>query len=192
LHESKTFHIEPAVFVAQYPLVKHFIYHLIYHRVSSRGYKESGLKNEYWALTCDAHLLQATILWCMVFGSDAQSAVHWKRLATTESVSAELRKDFRKHLLRDIRLSQSEWQNYWEKIIDFRNNYAAHRALSPYDKPVPEFDTALAVAHSYDGWVRRVVQPATLAEPLLSAFEARLTRTTAELVRKLLKVVQNS
>ena len=76
---------EPEVFRNQFPIVKWFVYHLIYYRALSTGYEEHGMQNEFWTLTIDAHLLRATIDWCMVFGSDKSNPTHWKRLYIAES-----------------------------------------------------------------------------------------------------------
>ena len=75
---------EPKVLINQLPIVKWFIYHLTYYRVISKAYKERQLQNEFRKLTSDAHLLRATINWCMVFGADS-NPTHWKRLSSTKS-----------------------------------------------------------------------------------------------------------
>jgi hypothetical protein len=51
----------------------------------------------------------------------------------------------------------------------FRDKFVAHRELDFFE-PVPNFDTALAVAYYYDKWVREIIAPATLAEPPLKLF----------------------
>ena len=72
------------VFANQFPIVKKFVYHLIYYRVLLKGYQEHQLQNEFWTLTIDAHLLSALTHWCMVFGSDKSEPTHWKQLSITE------------------------------------------------------------------------------------------------------------
>jgi hypothetical protein len=76
---------EQKVFMHQFPIVKMFIYHLIYHRVLLKSYQEHQLQNEFWTLTIDAHLLRAVTNWCMVFGSDKSEPTHWKQLSITDS-----------------------------------------------------------------------------------------------------------
>ena len=71
-------------------------------------------------------------------------------------------------------------------MTDFRNKYAAHRELE-FNSPVPNFDTALAVAYYYDNWVRRVISPDTFAEPQLDSFALSLQKSVVPLVEKLLK-----
>ncbi len=58
------------VFREQFPIVKTFLYHLTCYRELHRVYQDLDLKSEFWTHTIDAHLLQAAILWCMVFGSN--------------------------------------------------------------------------------------------------------------------------
>ena len=43
-------------------------------------------------------------------------------------------------------LDQQAWKSYWREVVDFRNNYAVHRALG-FSNPVPNFDMALKVVY---------------------------------------------
>ena len=178
---------EPEVFRKQFPIVKWFVYDLIYYRALSKSYKEYGLQNEFWTLTIEAHLLRATIDWCMVFGSDTSNPTHWKRLFIIESDARY--QSFREGLFNATGLDRDTWQEYWERMTDFRNKYAAHRELE-FANPVPNFDTALAVAYYYDNWVRRVISPDTCAEPTLESFALSLHQSVAPLVEKLLEVTR--
>ncbi|MCX7155247.1 MAG: hypothetical protein NTW45_02220 [Rhodocyclales bacterium] len=174
---------DPEVFKSQYPVVKWFVYHLTYYRTLSKGYREHRLQNEFWTLTIDAHLLRATINWCMVFGSDQSNPTHWKQLAIAESKT--LHRSFREGLFRTTGLERDTWQQYWKGMINFRNKYAAHRELE-YASPVPNFDTALAVAYYYDNWVREVIFPDTFAEPRLESFALSLQKSAVPLIERLL------
>ena len=75
----------PDVFIEQFPLVKRFLYHLLYYRTLHEAYIRNQLQSEFWTHTIDAHLLQALINWCMVFGSDGCNPTHWKKLSLTQS-----------------------------------------------------------------------------------------------------------
>lgn len=176
---------EPEVFTNQFPIVKRFVYHLIYYRALSECQKEHRLQNEFWTLTTDAHLLRATINWCMVFGSHKSNSTHWKRLSITESET--LYRSFREGLFNATGLDGNRWQEYWKGMTDFRNKYAAHHELH-FASLVPNFDTALVVAYYYDNWVRRVISPHTFAEPPLESFALSLQQSVAPLIRKLFGV----
>lgn len=176
---------EPEVFKNQFPIVKWFVYHLTYYQILSKGYRERQLQNEFWTLTIDAHLLRATIDWCMVFGSDKTNPTHWKRLSIVDS--EVLNVSFREGLFKATGLDRDTWQQYWEIMTEFRNRYAAHRELE-FASPVPNFDTALIVAYYYDDWVRRVISPDTFAEPTLKSFAISLQKSVTPLVEKLLEV----
>ena len=175
------------VFKSQFPIVKWFVYHLIYYKALLNCYKDHQLQNEFWTLTIDAHLLRAAINWCMVFGSDESNLTHWKRLAVTEL--EECHKNFREGLFKATGLKQDTWQQYWKSMTDFRNKYAAHREL-PFTNPVPNFDTALAVAYYYDNWVRMIIYPDTFAEPTLELSALSLQKSVVPLVEKLSKVTK--
>jgi len=174
---------EPEVFINQFPIVKRFVYHLIYYRALFEGYKEHHLQNEFWTLTIDAHLLRAAINWCMVFGSDKSEPTHWKRLSITDSKA--LYQSFREGLFEETDLNRHTWRRYWKSVVDFRNKYAVHRELE-FKRPVPTFDTALDVAYYYDTWVRRIISPATFAEPPLKFFAQTLHKSVVPMAEKLL------
>jgi len=179
---------DQGVFINQFPLVKFFIYHLIYSRVARDSYRESHLQNEFWTLTIDAHLLRATINWCMVFGSESEPT-HWKRLTEQSESHAQ---SFRDGLFRETGLSEAGWQEYWSDMKKFRDKWAVHRELEPYADPVPDFDTALAVAYHYDKWVRTIISPHTLSEPSLERFAVSLKESVTPLVIELLRVTKES
>ena len=171
------------VFSNQFPLVKWFIYHLTYYRALHKAYNERKMKDEFWKMTIDAHLLIAAINWCMVFGSDSSNPTHWKQLSPTESTH----KQFRAGLLNSVGISRPQWKRYWTSMTAFRNKYAAHRELS-FTDPVPNFDIALKAALYYDQWVRTVISPDTLEEPPFDSFARSLPEIIAPFVEKLMLV----
>ncbi len=159
----------------------------MFYRELRAAYAEQGLESEFWAPTIDAHLLQAAILWCIVFGTDGSSSLHWKHLSSQDAL--KLQADFRQKLIQHLSINWAQWEIYWQDMIDFRNRYAAHR--DGYDKPVPNFDTALEVVYFYDEWVRRVISPDSLEEPPLKATAVRLRNEYVPLIAQLLHVTKN-
>jgi hypothetical protein len=158
------------------------VYYLVYYRALSKAYSDNQLQNEFWTLTIDAHLLQAVINWCMVFGSDGCNPTHWKKLSPDQSKT--LRQNFCDGLFEQTGLNQHAWESYWREIIDFRNNYVAHRAIE-FSNPVPHFDLALKVAYYYDNWVRTVISPDIFDERPLEVFALTLAQSVEPLVTKL-------
>lgn len=176
----------PDVFQQQFPLVKFFVYHLTYYRQIRNLYDGTSFKSEFWKHTSDAHLLQAAIYWCMVFGTDGNST-HWKNLSCADDKEAW--RNFRKGLIQETSLGDKiQWECYWEKIVYFRNEYAAHR--NNFKGPIPKFDTALEVAFVYDRWVRKVISPDTFAEPPLDTTVSILKRKIYPLLQRLLQDTQ--
>lgn len=152
------------IFCEQFPIVKRFLYHLTCFRELHLTYQDHNLRSEFWTHTIDAHLLQAAILWCMVFGSHGCNPTHWKKLCDQDL--EKLQDSFRKGLFKDTELTQEKWDAYWKDMNDFRGGYAAHRELN-YSKPVPQFKTAEEVAYFYDEWLRKVIEPDVFEEPPL-------------------------
>ena len=171
------------IFREQFPLLKYFVCNLTYYRELHDKYHESGLKSPFWTLTIDAHLLQAVNYWCMVFGSEGCNPTHWKHLS--EDKVDPLRESFRQSLFRQTNFTASTWEQYWSEMLDFRNKYAAHRELN-YKTPIPYFDHALEVAYAYDEWIRDIISPDVLEEPLLRESATELQRSIQPLIMELL------
>lgn len=167
------------IFVEQYPLVGSFTKHLVCHRVIRSNLVNLRQVTSFWNDTSTAHLLQASISWCMLFGSDGQNETHWKKLDLGDG---NVEAHFRQRLLEALSLSQEQWKSYWEEMVDFRNNYSAHRALR-FERPVPVFDLALEIAFFYDSWVRDVIQPDVLDEPPLKQLVDDFQKKVEEEVR---------
>jgi hypothetical protein len=172
-----------AIFREQFPLVKFFLCHLTYYRELHHTYRESELKSPFWTFTIDAHLYGAVIYWCMVFGSEGCNRTHWKHLSDGDV--NRLRESFRESLFKHTNFNASTWEKYWREMVDFRNEYVAHRGLS-YKKPVPYLDPARDVAYVYDRWIRDVISPDVLEEPPLREFVPELQHSVRPLVAELL------
>jgi len=162
--ESKSMNYESEVFVTQFPVVKRFMYHLVYSRTFRHSYVAHGLQCEFWTHTIDAHLLQAAICWSMVFGADGVNATHWTKLSKSEAEGLE--RSFQGGLESALKTPWRDWKKYRKQVTEFRNKFAAHRDLE-YDNPVPRFDLALQTAFYYDEWIRQVIAPDTFEEPPL-------------------------
>jgi len=177
----------PEIFVEQFPLVKLFLYHITYFRGIKRACNSVQLESAFWTYTINAHLLQATVTWCMVFGAKGCNQIHWKRLS--EKDCDELQSSFRKRLQEVTGLSLDLWNDYWSEITTFRNKYVVHRELR-YDKPVPDFSNAITVALFYDRWIRETIAPDILQEPALEEFVIGLKSSTVPLIEKLLAITK--
>jgi len=168
---TPSMHYHKGVFTEQLPLVDQFVKHVTYHRALKPWVLRAKPKSPFWVDTSDAHLLQACIYWCMVFGSDGTNPTHWKRLAAAESEA--LLESFRSGLQATLRISASEWKAYRDEMVSFRNSYAAHHELDRLS-PLPMLDRALEVAFYYDDWVRGIIFPDILDERPLRELAADL------------------
>jgi len=175
------------VFREQFPIVKRFLYHLTSYRELYRVYQDLDLESEFWIHTIDAHLLQAAILWSMVFGSHGCNPTHWEKLCDQDLNT--LQKSFRESLFKKASLTQETWDAYWKKMNDFRGGYAAHRELY-YSKPVPDFKLAQEVAYFYDEWIRMVIAPDIFEEPPLEESVLRMQKEIRPLVTHFLSVTK--
>lgn len=176
------------VFEEEFPLVKRFVHHLTYYRTLHAAYVEHRIQSEFWTHTIDAHILQAIINWCKVFGSDTRNPTHWKKLSQAQF--DELQARFRNGLNKEG-IAQKEWQNCWEEMTTFRNKYAAHQELD-LDSPVPHLDLALKIAFYYDKWIRQVINPDIFDEPALDETVEKITSEVTPLIARLLILTKES
>ena len=176
------------VFETQFPIVKRFIYHYVFHKELSRAYKKLNLESEFWTLTIDAHLLQSSIHWCMVFGAKGCNPTHWAHLSDGDVRS--LQEQFRKGLINSVDITFDEWEEYWQKMKNFRDQYVAHRELN-FNSPVPRFTLALNIAYFYDRWIRDLIFPEIFEEPPLEDTAKKLTKYSSWLSKKLMKQSKN-
>jgi hypothetical protein len=165
------------VFVEQGPLVDRFVKHLIHHRSLKPWLVRTKVKSPFWGDTSDAHLLQACIYWCKVFGSDGANPTHWKHLSAHDSKA--LQESFRIGLYLSLGITPAEWKEYWEEVVSFRNKYVAHHELG-YSEPVPKLDRALEVAFYYDDWIRNLIFPDIFGEPPLRQVVEQLRHNVEE------------
>lgn len=149
-------HYRTDVFSEQLPLVYSFTRHVLYYRILNDELKKMASPTPFWVDTANAHILQAFIQWCMVFGSTASNKIHWHALAVENQ--DDLRKAFRDGLCAHLKITATEWGKYWKEMIEFRNQYVAHRDFD-IKRPVPMLDRALEVAFYFDSWVRELIAP---------------------------------
>lgn len=153
------------------PQVDAFVKHLLCHRAIRRG--DRLPKHIFWSLTSDAHLLQAVVCWCKVFGATGTNDTHWHHLDKAEV--GKLQEGFRAELQAVLGLDKNTWAAYQKEVTGFRNNYAAHTKIG-FSAPVPKLDLALDIAYLFDHWVRAVIAPDTLEEKPLEELAAELTK----------------
>lgn len=149
-------HYRKEVFAEQIPLVYSFARHLLCYRVLKDAVAGKQYRSSFWIDTSNAHISQACVYWCMVFGNYDSNKTHWQKLAVGPADT--LRTSFRKGICEHLGISEAEWESYWKDMIAFRDQYVAHRDFTNRS-PVPLFDRALEVAFFYDSWVRKLIAP---------------------------------
>lgn len=148
-------HYRKEVFAEQVPLVRSLVRHLVHHRALTNAFAGKQFRSSFWFDTANAHIFQAFIYWCMVFGNDSNKT-HWKKLAVGPANT--LRMSFREGVCEHLHITEAEWDSYWNDMVAFRDEYVAHRDFA-IRRPVPMLDRALEVAFFYDSWVRQLISP---------------------------------
>jgi hypothetical protein len=155
----------------------------MYYRTIHKIYHQGHLESEFWVFTMNAHLLEATTMWCQVFGSDGCNKTHWKNLFKNKEQT--LFDTFRAKI--DLLFSggYQAYAQYWEEMIFFRNEFVAHRSL-PFKGVVPDFSLAIETAYIYDEWVREVIAPDVFEEPPLKQSVEKLLSSIQPMIQILI------
>lgn len=133
-------------------LMKNYCFHIQSYRVIKKCFAKLAGDKEFWAYTCDAHLLNATLCWCKIFGSDSENT-HWKKIFI-EREKEPTKNNFCKYLEKEG-INIGQWGVVHKDMLKFRNEYVAH--TSNYDDIVPYFDKASKILHLFDRWLRETL-----------------------------------
>jgi hypothetical protein len=98
---------------------------------------------------------RAVTAWAILFGSDHEEhqQLHWKHMFDVDA--------FRDGLLAATGDTRDQWRNYWNTLLDYRNELAAHRDLNPNAKVHPNLDKALIAADFYAGRLEEKIRAET-------------------------------
>jgi len=167
------------IFGYQYVVVSDFLQHLAYYRSIKAELDKRGIKSNFWAKTCDAHLEAATLDWCKVFGSVGPNPTHWKKTAGQTPDAAQ--DEFSERVFFKTGFNKSDWDSYHKGMRTFRDSYVAHL---DFDKipSVPFLDKAIQVAFAYDEWIRKQIEPDVIDEPRLEQLYDRWLAQAKQLV----------
>ena len=102
---------------------------------------DSNPKLNFWRVIYGGLLDLAVLEWCKLFGSNGETT-HWKELVDDID-------DFRNNLFNTVGIDQKQWENYWDKMIAYRNDFIAHDRDNLDLKTYPELDIALESSYYY-------------------------------------------
>ena len=97
----------------------------------------------FWRIIYGNLLDIAVLEWCKVFGTDDQST-HWKTVVPEGERDA-----FRQSLFNHLGIDNAKWCKYWEGMIAYRNNHAAHNNDEKRSENYPQLDLALEASYFY-------------------------------------------
>lgn len=160
-------------------LMKNYCFHIQSYRVIKKCFAKLAGDKEFWAYTCDAHLLNATLCWCKIFGSNSEHT-HWKKIFI-ESERTFTKKIFCEYLKKKG-IDAKEWETVHKVILKFRNEYVAH--TSNYDDIVPYFNKASRVLHIFDEWLRKTLRYDKFEFEMFSAMEKEYAKKVEETLKK--------
>ena len=103
-------------------------------------------KQTFWAMTANAHLQMAVILWCMVFGSKHNNPTHWEKIVIDQA-GFFMR-------LNNSEVSKDEYTKYCRQMKCFRNKYISH--TDEYSQPVPSFAIAQKAIYALNETMREI------------------------------------
>jgi hypothetical protein len=133
------------VLTEQLYILRDFLFHYTSYRVlQQKFYELSKLgSQEFWICTLNAHYFQAINLWCMIFGSN-NNETHWRKLGLPGELQPEI--------LKATGMTENEYKNYWDSVIEWRNKYSAHRDPD-FRESTPDLKLARTIVIAYENWV---------------------------------------
>lgn len=166
------------IFTEQMYILRDFLYHYRSYSVLHRNFDELSKisSQEFWVFTINAHYYQAINLWCMIFGTN-KNETHWKKLG--------LSKEFTPIVLAAVDLTDKEYKNYWESVIEWRNKYSAHRVPN-FREDTPDLKLARKVVLLYEEWVSENIDD--IISFSLELYEAEFEEEAEELIQNIISV----
>lgn len=110
-------------------------------------------KQTFWIMTVNLLADAASLEWAKVFGSWDEHT-HW-----TRAIPKRQHKEVRAALLRQLRLSQREWEAYRKEIVGYRNQIVAHHDLDATVATYPRYDKAIVAANFMFAQLRSATDP---------------------------------
>ncbi len=98
---------------------------------------------DFWRIIQGGTLDLAVIEWCKLFGNRDEDT-HWSRLIPEAGHDK-----FRTGLRAAVGMNEAEWDTYWQSMVDYRNEVAAHHDLDPGNAHYPSLDAALEAVYHY-------------------------------------------
>ena len=113
-------------------------------------------KQTFWNMTVNLLADAAAVEWCKVFGSWDENT-HW-----TQVVPKERHDEVRADLLKAIGLTQAEWEEYRNSIVNYRDQMVAHHDLDATVAKYPRYDVAIVAAGFMFDQLRNIADPDSL------------------------------
>ncbi len=149
----------------QKDIVACFVQHLAYARGVRAAMEVFTEYSQFWEATASAHLGQALVEWCKVFGSYGEKT-HWTKIFVGDAGKQAI-EEFCRGIPTKTDLTKPEWKAYYKKMRSLRDTFVAHHDLSKaFSEPIQSFDAALQVAYSYQEWVTPLLREALLEQSL--------------------------
>jgi hypothetical protein len=126
--------------------LKEHIFRLVYVIRNAASYEslskyQGSFTQNYWLLIQNNFFDFAILEWCKIFGTDSEPT-HWKKIVDDPA-------SFRTKLLARVKLNETDWKDYWDNMIAYRNNLISHYQKDPNVKTYPDFDKAIEASYYY-------------------------------------------
>ncbi|MDP3297214.1 MAG: hypothetical protein Q8N09_06420 [Thermodesulfovibrionia bacterium] len=126
--------------------LKEHIFRLVYVIRNAANYEslskyQGTFTQNYWIMIQNNFFDFVILEWCKIFGTDSEPT-HWKNLVD-DHVS------FRAKLLARVKSNETDWKDYWEYMITYRNNLISHHQKDPSVTHHPDFDKGIEASYYY-------------------------------------------
>ena len=126
--------------------LKEHIFRLVYVIRNAAGYDslskvQDKFTQNYWIMIKNNFFDFVILEWCKIFGTDSEPT-HWKNIVDDPN-------SFRANLLIRVHSNETDWKDYWEYMITYRNNLISHHQKDPGVTIYPDFDKAIEASYYY-------------------------------------------
>ncbi len=115
-------------------------------------------RQSFWIMTVNLLADSAAVEWCKVFGSWNEDT-HWTKVVPTEQHD-QIRAD----LLKAIEFTQTEWEEYRNNIMSYRDMIVVHHDLDASVAKYPHYDVAILAANFIFDQLRNIADPDYLGD----------------------------
>lgn len=135
----------------------------------------------FWRLNYGGLMDLAVINWCKIFGSNAEPT-HWKGVVDDTQA-------FRTQLLNYLSIDFGIWEEYWNHMKKYRDEFVAHRLSNSIVDRYPDLEIASNSSYFYYSYLSKLLDDETI--PKLNEYSDRFYGQSLEIAKVALNATKD-